>query len=70
MSTYFNNLLDAIARSELGIETLATRGDEPFARHNIDIASLKRALHRAYLAGADETAARILSITRNTGDNT
>lgn len=63
MSTELDALLEAIARSELGITTLAIRGRDQLDFHEVGVAALKRALHRAYMAGADATAARIFRIT-------
>lgn len=69
MTTHFDDLLEAIARHELGIATLAARGRDASDTHPVTAAALKRALHRAYLAGADATAARIFRINPKTGDN-
>jgi hypothetical protein len=69
MTTRHNALLDAIARKELGIATLAARGPNASESHPVTAAALKRALHRAYMAGADATAASIFRITPNTGDS-
>lgn len=70
MSTDFNDLLEAIARSELGIGTLEPRGRDSLDFHDVGVVCLKRALHRAYLAGCDATAARIFRITPKNGDTT
>lgn len=69
MTTRFDDLLDAIARSELGIATLTSGARDGIESHTVTAVALKRALHRAYLAGADATAARIFRINTNTGDN-
>jgi hypothetical protein len=70
MTTRFDDLLDAIARKELGIATLSSGARDGIVSHTVTAVTLKRALHRAYLAGADATAARIFRITPNSGDNT
>lgn len=68
MSTDFNDQLDAIASSELGIETLEPRGRDSLDFHDVGVVRLRRALHRAYLTGCDATAARIFRITPKDGD--
>ena len=65
MTTNLDDLLASIARTELGVETLAPRGRDSLDFHDVGVVSLKRALHRAYLAGCDATAARIFRITPN-----
>lgn len=69
MTTRQTELLDEIVKRELGIATLASRERDGIDRHTVTATALKRALHRAYLAGADATAARIFRINPNNGDN-
>ncbi len=69
MSAALDALLETIAREELAIPTLATRGRDALDFHDIGVVSLKRALRRAYVAGCDATAKQfIASITISTGD--
>jgi hypothetical protein len=70
MTTRHNELIDAIARNELGIAALTAGARDGIDSHTVTAVALKRALHRAYLAGADATAARIFRINPNTGDST
>lgn len=69
MTTRLDDLLEAIAKRELGIATLAARGRDNFDFHDVGVVSLRRALRRAYLAGAVATAARLFRITPNNGDH-
>ncbi len=70
MTAHLDDLLAGIARTKLGIETLTTRNRDILDFHDVGVVSLKRALHRAYLAGCDATAARIFRITPKNGDTT
>lgn len=56
MNTELDALLETIARTELGVATLATRGRDRLDFHEVSVAALKRALHRAYMAGAERAA--------------
>lgn len=58
MSSALDALLETIAREELAIPTLAARGRDALDFHDVGVASLKRALRRAYAAGCDATAKR------------
>lgn len=69
MTTHHDDVLERIARDLLGIPTLVPRGHDSLDCHNVGVVSLKRALHRAYLAGCDATAARIFRITPKKGDS-
>lgn len=71
MSTSLDTLLETIAREELFIPTLATRGRDALDFHDVGVVSLKRALKRAYAAGCDATAKQFTtSLTINKGDPT
>lgn len=69
MSAALGALLETIAREELAIPTLATRGRDALDFHDVGVVSLKRALRRAYVAGCDATAKQfIASLTISKGD--
>ncbi len=69
MSTSLDTLLETIARDVLNIPTLATRGRDALDFHDVGVVSLKRALARAYAAGCEATAKRLVSsLTITTGD--
>lgn len=69
MSTALDTLFETIARDELAIPTLATRGRDALDFHDVGVVSLKRALRRAYAAGCDATAKQLFaSLTINKGD--
>lgn len=69
MSTTLDTLLETIARDELEIPTLATRGRDTLDFHDVGVVSLKLALRRAYAAGCDATAKQFFaSLTINKGD--
>ncbi|MEQ1616369.1 MAG: hypothetical protein ABL904_26760 [Hyphomicrobiaceae bacterium] len=69
MSAALGALLETIAREELAIPTLATRGGDALDFHDVGVVSLKRALRRAYVAGCNATAKQfIASLTISKGD--
>ena len=69
MSATLDALLQTIAREELAIPTLATRGRDALDFHDVGVVSLKRALRRAYVAGCDATAKQFTaSLTISKGD--
>jgi len=69
MSTGLDTLLETIAREELLIPTLVTRGRDALDFHDVGVVSLKRALRRAYVAGCDATAKRFTaSLTIGKGE--
>lgn len=69
MSAALDALLEKIAREELAIPTLVTRGRDALDFHDVGIVSLKRALRRAYVAGCNATAKQfITSLTISKGD--
>ena len=71
MSAALDQLLETIAREELFIPTLATRGRDALDFHDVGVVSLKRALKRAYVAGCDATARQFFaSLTTSKGDPT
>lgn len=51
VSALVNELLEEIAKQDLGIETLAIRGRDSLDFHDLHVASVKRALAAAYEAG-------------------
>lgn len=69
MSAALGALLETIAREELAIPALATRGRDALDFHDVGVVSLKRALRRAYVAGCDATAKQFFaSLTISNGD--
>ena len=69
MSTAIDILIETIAREALNIPTLATRGRDALDLHDVGVVSLKRALHRAYVAGCEATAKQFFaSLTISTGE--
>jgi hypothetical protein len=47
------NLIDAIARTKLGIDTLETRNSDRLDFHDLSVASIKAALEAAFTAGVE-----------------
>lgn len=69
MSAALGALLETIAREELAIPTLATRGRDALDFHDVGVVSLKRALRRSYVAGCDAMAKQLIaSLTISKGD--
>jgi len=48
-----DNILTLIAKNKLGIETLETRNSDRLDFHDVGVASLKEALHAAFMAGCE-----------------
>lgn len=69
MSADLHTLLETIAREELFIPTLVTRGRDALDFHDVGVVPLKRALARAYTAGCEATANRLVTtLTISKGD--
>ena len=61
MSKALDDLLETIAREELRIPTLKPRGRDALDFHDVGVLSVKDALARAYAAGCDATAKRLVA---------
>ncbi len=51
-----DDILTALAREHLGIETLETRRSDSLDFHDVGVWGVKHALHAAYQAGANDLA--------------